>query len=310
MSEVDAVYDRGRTLPDGRRALVLGAPAGFRPRVLRTTAPPEEPAGELKVEEQGRPLSLRLTARDVAGQMAVQTLLLAEGEPLAEEPGTPVGARAPADSAAAGGTSGFAWSAEPGTLFETAWLEAREVGRPEAPDELRACSRAFLLRPSLTPLRRPLRVGLLAERHGRTTGPGAPAVYRDTGTGWEYLASAPGRDAGWIEAESRTLGRFALLRDVTAPRLHIVAPPRRARPGSYPRWALEVRVEEEGSGVDARASRLLVDGRRVPAEWDAVVGTLRWRPTRRPASGSHDVVAVVVDRAGNTRRRHASFVLD
>jgi len=313
MTEVDAVYDRGRTLPNGRYAFVLGASAGFRPRVFRTSAPAASPAGEFEVAPGERPLALRLTARDVAGQMAVQTLLLAEGRPLAVEPAAPAGTWAAADSAAAGGTRDFAWSAVAGTFFEGAWLEAREDGQPEGPDELRACSRAFALRPALTPLRRPLRVSLRDPRGGAapdSAGRGAAAVYRDTGGGWEYLGAGAGRGPGWVEAGTRTLGRFALFRDVTAPRLRILAPPRAALPAPYPRWALEVRVEEEGSGVDARAARLEGDGRRVPAEWDAVAGTLRWRPLRPPGRGAHEVTVVVADRAGNVRRRHAGFVLD
>jgi hypothetical protein len=314
MTEVDAVYDRGRTLPDGRHAFVLGSPAGFRPRVFRTTAPPDEPAGELEVPPGSPPLALRLTARDVAGQMAVQTLLLAEGTPPAVPPVVPPGVRAAPDSAAAGGTAGFAWSAAPGALFEEARLEAREEGRPDAPDELRACSRVFALRPALTPLRRPLRVRLRDMREpgavGDTAGRARPALYRERGAGWEWLGAAPGPEPGWVEADTRALGRFALYRDVRAPRLRILAPPRTPPAGPYPRWALEVRVEEEGSGVDARAARLFVDGRRVPAEWDAVAGTLRWRPSRPPGPGAHEVVAVVADRAGNARRRAAGFVLD
>jgi hypothetical protein len=73
---------------------------------------------------------------------------------------------------------------------------------------------------------------------------------------------------------------------------------------------LEARITEEGSGVDARGSAFVVDGRRVPSEWDAVENTLRWRPLRRPASGRHELEIVVADRAGNVRRRHAGFVLD
>jgi len=80
--------------------------------------------------------------------------------------------------------------------------------------------------------------------------------------------------------------------------------------GVVARWALEARITEEGSGVDARASAFVVDGRRVPSEWDAVENTLRWRPLRPPASGRHELEIVVTDRAGNLRRRHAGFVLD
>ena len=62
--------------------------------------------------------------------------------------------------------------------------------------------------------------------------------------------------------------------------------------------------------MDARASRLEIDGQPVPTEWDAEEHILRWRPARAPAKGTHRVEAIAVDRAGNVGRVGAAFVLD
>jgi hypothetical protein len=318
MSEVDYVYDRGRALTAGRHAIVLGAPPGFRPRVLRSRGPAEGGIGGLAAPSNGRPLMVRLIVQDVAGHTATEKLALGPAPEGGRGEAAPEGVWVAADSVASGGLPGFAWSAEPGTLFEGTRLSAADLGRPEAPDELQARSHRFALEPALTPLRGPVRVGIEAQgprggsvagrAAGDRSGPRAVALYRDSGGGWEWLGAEPDRREGWIGAGTRSLGRFALFRDVTAPRIRLLPPSRVA--GAAVRWTLEARVIEEGSGVDARASAFVVDGRRVPSEWDAVENTLRWSPLRPPGGGRHALEIVVADRAGNVRRRHASFVLD
>jgi hypothetical protein len=320
MSEVDFVYDRGRALSAGRHAVVLGAPPGFRPYVLSARGSVERGTGSLVVPSSGRPFKVRLTVQDVAGNTASETLALGPAPVAGRGGAVPAGTWVAADSAVSGGLGGFAWSVTPGTLFETSLLSAAESGSPEAPDELKALSRVFALGPALTPLRRPLRVAIEAPglrggpdagaaRKARTES-AATALYRDGGGGWERLGADLEARAGWIGAETRALGRFALFRDATAPRIRLLPPARGAGAGPVARWALEAGIAEEGSGVDARASYFVVDGRRVPSEWDAVASTLRWRPLRPPLSGRHELEIVAADRAGNVRRRHAGFVLD
>lgn len=320
MSEVDFVYDRGRALPEGRHGIVLGAPPGFRPRVLRVRGSVESGAGALAMPSSGRPLTVRLIVQDVAGHTATETLALGPAPARGRGAAVPAGTWLAVDSAACGGLPGFAWSVSPGTLFEASRLSAADLGRPEAPDELKARSHRFALGPALTPLRTSLRVGIEAPglRRGQVAGGSrataaesvATALYRDTGGGWEVQGADRAWREGWIGAETRTLGCFALFRDVAAPRIRLLPPSREAGAVVAARWALEARITEEGSGVDARRSAFVVDGRRVPSEWDAIGNTLRWRPLRRPASGRHELEIVVADRAGNVRGRHASFVLD
>lgn len=320
MSEVDFVYDRGRIMREGRQAIVLGAPPGFRPGVLRARGPAEGGPGTLAVPSSGRPFTARLIVQDVAGHTATETLALGPAPAGRSSATAPAGTWVAADSAARGGLPGFAWNATAGTLFELARFSVADLGRPEAPDELKARSRVFALGPALTPLRGPLRVEIETQGSRRRTVAGGSqvagrdspgtALYRDTGAGWEWLGADLERREGWIGAGTRALGRFALFRDVAAPRIRLRSPSRAAGSVDAVRWALEARISEEGSGVDARASSFVVDGRRVPSEWDAVENTLRWRPLCRPASGHHELEIVIADRAGNVRRRHAGFVLD
>jgi hypothetical protein len=98
--------------------------------------------------------------------------------------------------------------------------------------------------------------------------------------------------------------------DTLAPRISTFAPARKPTPGPYSRWALEARVSEDGSGVDARATYFEVDGVRAASEWDAENRTLRWRPRVPPASGTHRFTVTATDRAGNIGRGSGSFVID
>ena len=84
------------------------------------------------------------------------------------------------------------------------------------------------------------------------------------------------------------------------------APPPAKQP-AYSRWAVEATVVERGSGVDARASWLEVNGARVPTEWDPEAGRLRWRPATPPAHGRYEVTIVVADRSGNETREPGRF---
>jgi hypothetical protein len=113
-----------------------------------------------------------------------------------------------------------------------------------------------------------------------------------------------------VSGETRKLGVFALLEDTRGPRVTPLRAPRHAAARPYSHWALQAKLEDLGSDVDPRASHFVVDGRRVPSEWDGSVGLLRWRPLRKPAAGRHRYQVVAVDRTGNVTRQSATFVID
>ncbi|MBI1798657.1 MAG: M23 family metallopeptidase [Candidatus Eisenbacteria bacterium] len=189
-------------------------------------------------------------------------------------------------------------------LFEeSVVLIAKSVRSASASAELKPVSPVYDVGPASLPLQAPVRV--------RIASPDDPAtgLYRNDPDGWDFVGRFAPADS-MIFADSRCLGRFALFRDVLAPRLSPRRPPSHAARGAHSRWALECSVDERGSGVNARASYVVVDGIRRPTEWDAEQRVLRWRPLAPPARGEHRYTLVASDRAGNVRRSSGRFVLD
>lgn len=74
MSEQDFLVDRGRI--GRRRGLVLWAPAGFRPRFLRTSAPLARDAGVIEVRRGDPPRALRVSAREPGGAVVERVVVL------------------------------------------------------------------------------------------------------------------------------------------------------------------------------------------------------------------------------------------
>jgi hypothetical protein len=200
------------------------------------------------------------------------------------------------------------WRLERSALFERdAVLIGTAAARARGTAELAPLGPECVMGPASLPLREPARLrlpvsGPLVARAG---------LYGEFGAGWEWLGGATeGAESLSVSGETRQLGRFAAFADTLAPRVRMFRAHRHAEPGPYSTWELKARVMEFGSGVDARGSAFIVDGTRVPTEWDTPRDLLRWRPARRPARGVHHYLLEVRDRAGNVRRTRGSFVLD
>ncbi len=97
MAESDHLYDSGRVV--GERGMVMWAPEGFRPRVLRANVIDGDEAGTLVVRPGDPSRTLRITARDLAGRVTERSIVL-QPPPAAERgPDTTMaGGRAEADS--------------------------------------------------------------------------------------------------------------------------------------------------------------------------------------------------------------------
>src|SRR5438132_3175397 len=120
MVESDYVYDAGRVI--GEKGLVLWAPPGFRPRMIRSAAPRNEEAGTILVRRGDPPRPLRLTARDLAGHAFEHTVtIVADERPSrgaavsapASAPGPSIAAGEP-DPTGVGPTKGFEFVSLPG----------------------------------------------------------------------------------------------------------------------------------------------------------------------------------------------------
>ncbi len=332
MSEVDWVYDRGFRSPGSENVMLLWAPAGFRPRVLRSSADSALPAGVVRAG------TLRLEAEDAAGNLAARDVTLLPGPPAPArerrarsgpektarlrrfealdltwpedaERSVRAEVRSGREVVERGGDrlGAFRWEFGPRTFFEVPpVIGSCDLWRLGSWGELRLAGGAVALHPLLLPVRTPFRISAAAPwPPERSLG-----LYRDSGEGWEWIGARLDSATRELSAETRRFGRFALFRDVKAPRIELVMPPRTPPLWPYPRWALEAKLDERGSGVDATATTFIVDGKRVPSEWDAEVATLRWRPLHAPARGRHRCEVVAVDRAGNLSRGEGTFVLD
>jgi hypothetical protein len=218
-----------------------------------------------------------------------------------------------AASAGSADSSGdLSWTIPPDGLFEPAVFVVERAAKPKRTEELEPLGEAWTLHPRSHPLRKVLTLRL------RLPGAAAPAhappadagLYREGSDGWELIRSRFDAAGRFFEGETRRIGRFALFRDVQPPRIARLAPARKAPAGPYNRWALEARITEDGSGLDGRASGFIVDGKRVPSEWDAEERVLRWRPLTPPRAGRHRYEVAVQDRAGNAARAGGTFVLD
>jgi hypothetical protein len=301
MDEADFVYDRGRSVPTRRHAVRLWAPAGFRPRVIESDLATSLEAGTLAAEDSRPFTTLRVAARDFAGNRIERSLVLAF------DPAPREGAiESAAPVARHGTTAGFEWSFPAEALFEATDVVATALAAPAATTELRPLSRMMSLEPVWLAMRGPLTL-----RTALPPGVRGVGLYQNTGSGWDLVRTERDTLQHRLTGQSHRLGLFALFADHLAPRL-------RARPvvrthdsaAPYSRWAVEVAVVENGSGMDPRASYFVVDGRRCPAEWDNEKRVLRWRPHTPPATGAHRYVTVARDLAGNATRLAGSFVLD
>jgi hypothetical protein len=397
MPEAEYVYDMGHAR--GEQGLTLWAPAGFRPRVIQSSEPPDAEAGTITVRAGDPGRALVITERDLGGNLTLAKLILRAGSsaasraddagsiadaksiasvplrarlrcsalprgslrvtltgadmrtasavevsgsrtfraalsgsgdsrafviPASELPlaGTlwvrggdaskPWRARGheieiePATNGSHGASGPLTWSIPEDGLFEPAALVAESLGRPAATSELEPLGETVAIHPDELAMRKPIDVRFRYEK----TPPSNAGLFRDSGSGWSWVTGHYDSTRHAFESDSRHLGRFAIFRDVRAPRIGKVTRPRRAPSGPYSRWALEARLEDHGSEVDARASCFVVDGKRVPSEWDDDASTLRWRPLAPPGRGSHRFRVLAVDRAGNQRSSSGTFVLD
>lgn len=203
--------------------------------------------------------------------------------------------------------AGFEWWIETDGVFEPGLLVETESGVPDGTSELEPRSGSWTLGPNTLALRKSFNVSI-AMSEGFA--PERVSMYRNSGGGWTRIGGTFDSKSRRFEASTRGLGRFALFADEVAPRVRLYSPRSNDADVPYSRWALEALVREEGSGLDRDASGFIVNGKRVPTEWDSEADRLRWRPLKRPAPGTYAYEVVAVDAAGNEKRATGTFVID
>jgi murein DD-endopeptidase MepM/ murein hydrolase activator NlpD len=302
MPEGDLVFDRGFALPAAAHAVRLWAPGGFRPRAIATDVPLAYEAGVLGDGVHEQTENVRIVSRDLNGNMASRTLVV-RYERASREAAAPV---AP-PRATGGRLAAWLWSFAADARYDSVSVVADTLARAARSGDLEPFGTPLEIGPREIVLRRAFALHMSLPPRMLVKGLG---VYVNHGSGWEFVRSQFDAIESELTAEPSQIGRFALFRDALAPRLTLRSPPAHAPHTPYASWALECRAKDEGSGIDVRASYVIIDGKRRPTEWDPEAGVLRWKPLATPARGTHRYSVIATDRAGNVARASGHFVLD
>ena len=178
-----------------------------------------------------------------------------------------------------------------------------DLFEPEVPQGLEIVSVGYALGPAV---QFDKRVGVRLRYDGGESPEQRVGLYEEVEAGRWALAGSE-RDGEWVEARLRTLGRFALLADVVAPRVELLQPKKNAKLKDR-RPLLRARVADLQSGIGREEDiSLELDGQLLIVEYDPEAEEIRAQPTDALAVGQHEWTVRVRDMGGNERVRKSAF---
>jgi hypothetical protein len=189
-----------------------------------------------------------------------------------------------------------------GSLFEPAQVLAKPASALAEP-ELIPLSGAVLVGPADLVLRASAKFEGTAS-HAGALAPRGLFVRQERS--WSLVTEVD--RAGKFAGSSRRFGAIAVFADTTAPRIVPMAAYRWRAAQEAPAFAAALR--DGGAGLSASDQSVLLDGRRVPAEYDPESGRLTWRPRARIAAGHHELRFEAVDRLGNRSGKAAPLEVE
>ncbi len=130
------------------------------------------------------------------------------------------------------------------------------------------------------------------------------AVYERKAAGWSYAGGAVEADGHALRARVRYFGRYGLAVDDQPPKATLLL-----RPMAAGERAFRVRVTDLGSGVDAGATALTVDGVKLFPYLNHRTGAYELTLASGLAAGRHRATLEARDRAGNRLRQDMDFEL-
>ncbi|MDE2887454.1 MAG: M23 family metallopeptidase [Gemmatimonadota bacterium] len=135
-------------------------------------------------------------------------------------------------------------------------------------------------------------------------------IYRLTrGGAWVFVGNRAVRGRPAVAAEVSSFSTYALLLDETPPRVRIQRPEPRAKVSDR-RPVLVAAIGDPGSGIRREKDILmLLDGKRLIAEYDPDAGQVKARPRQPIAAGIHKLEVIVTDACGNRARAVRSFTV-
>jgi hypothetical protein len=130
--------------------------------------------------------------------------------------------------------------------------------------------------------------------------------YRPATKKWNYVPTQADREPGYLSCRVLTAGTFALLRDVFPPAISL------RRPGSRRLGALTrlvVRLSDKGKGIDDSTLTVVLNGRKLEAEYDPDWGHVLLEELAHLKKGRNELLVRVGDLAGNFSQKRFFFQL-
>jgi hypothetical protein len=134
-------------------------------------------------------------------------------------------------------------------------------------------------------------------------------LYRRSGSrDWRWVGDATADGGRLIGGDILHFSEYAVMKDAEPPRIYRLRP----RDGTRTRTSrptLEVRVKDDGSGLDWESVYFTIDGERLITGWEAETNYAWARPPSGLGPGAHDVEFFAADRAGNQAVARASVII-
>jgi len=149
-----------------------------------------------------------------------------------------------------------------------------------------------------TPIRLSLDLGISMGARGMGL-----ATVQDTTLSWVTAVE----DSGELALNLRRLGRFTVVQDSAAPRIHSVQPADGEKIRQHRPW-IYVKFEDALSGCSGESNyRIRLDGTPLIVEHVPYQDLLKARPRHRLSSGQHHLELMLKDHAGNVRTQTSHF---
>ncbi len=194
------------------------------------------------------------------------------------------------------------------SLFRDMFVRTR-VTQPEYSSHHELVSKVYEIEPMDVPLRSNATISLKYST-GDTLANRLAVFYRNGGNGWAFLGNSLSEANGTVSGRASSFGAYSLIRDTEPPSVNFLYP----SPGTHLTTAhptLRANFNDRLSGIGGDENmEMLLDGRKVIAEYDPEQNSLFYNVRKPLAKGRHVVGFRVWDRCGNKAARSNVFWID
>jgi hypothetical protein len=191
---------------------------------------------------------------------------------------------------------------EPGRVHDTMYPQVTCGPVTGSPKFLKAMSRSYRFEPLEVSF--PDKATITA--HVDKNQPQQIALFYRDKQNWRFLARTENAEAKAITASVPHFAEYALFRDTYQPSVSISSPAAQAVL-KKPYKPFSVRVDDRGTGLDSSKTVMLLDGKKVPAEYIPKRKRLVYDPFYPLGPGEHTLQVVAVDLVGNRMEKEMVF---